>query len=79
MSYAFSPDLCSAYYQKAAATSGGGPGQVASLPPPMQADHLRKMVKSCKGFGKMTDLELDEVAVRGETCTVSGECIELMD
>ena len=36
------------------------------MPPDMQADHLRKLVKMCKQFAKLSDLELDEIALRGE-------------
>lgn len=57
--------LISFSFKKAAALSGGGPGNLATLPPDMQADHLRKVVKSCKLYSKMTDLELDEIGIRG--------------
>lgn len=45
--------------------SADAPGKVATLPPDMQADQLRKMVKSCKQYSKMTDLELDEIGIKG--------------
>jgi hypothetical protein len=48
------------------AANQSAPSRVAEMPPDMQADYLLKMIKSCKRFSKMSDLELDEIAIRGE-------------
>jgi hypothetical protein len=57
--------------------SADGPGKVATLPPDMQADHLRKVVKSCKQYSKMTDLELDEISIKGEQRAWNSLCMSL--
>lgn len=49
--------------KRAAANLAVEPGAVARWPADMQADHMRKLMKSCKQFAKMTDIELDEVGL----------------
>lgn len=49
--------------KRAAANLAVEPGAIASWPPDMQADHMRKLMRSCKQFSKMTDMELDEVGL----------------
>ncbi|UZJ52481.1 hypothetical protein CBS101457_001801 [Exobasidium rhododendri] len=46
------------------AANQSAPNQVAEMPSDLQADHLLKMIKSCKKYSKITDLELDEIAIR---------------
>lgn len=52
--------------QKAAANLAVEPGAVSRFPPDMQADHLRKLMRSCGQFSKLTDIELDELGLTGE-------------
>lgn len=49
--------------KRAAANLAVEPGAVARWPKDIQADHMRKLMKSCRQFSKMTDMELDEVGL----------------
>lgn len=47
-------------------------GGAATQPPDMQADYLRKTMRKCKAFEKLSEMEMDELALRGEQTSKLG-------
>lgn len=42
------------------------PCSLAQRPPDIQADHLRKLLRSCKAFSRLSEFELDEMSIAGK-------------